>query len=302
LNSRININFVNPAEKVHFRELSGKFTKVLSSSMKKDNQISLETINNCFKTLVKNDELVIENSAFGGVEYGLPERGDNFSGLKLKIPFPNKDGIIRKNDPDSIEVLTHEIDHVLRYKTQKGFLMTLITKKLPEKLDFLQDFFYEKFLHKNEVVSHYVYPEKMLNNKEARTKYVRKTIEKFLNKKSITPEQRVEILKVWQCGMYDELMAYKKSSHNYVKYKFPSDDLVKKLKNSEDLNLEESGAVYDSSKIEKLEEKLLALKEFIKQAEKNYTQKIIEKNYFFEGKIKVINEMLANETKKINIC
>lgn len=234
-------------------------------------------------------------------------------GYELNIQFPNNKEYIKKSDFDSMETLDHESCHFFKAITEPKYTVRNISIKLPFNVRRQKSYYYNTYLYQNELKKTFILKKKFLQNKEpARIDNVKKGINKFFNKNKFSSLVKVEMLQDWRLGLKDEIAAWNQGLKSYIEFRFPLNELTKKLQNGKELKLKDyardskkthtfldKSKRFNSKQYKTLDEKIQALNSFVVELKDWKCKAVIDDILFLNNKKQIVEEFLAQEIAKV---
>lgn len=201
-------------------KLCAKFSQMVDDKFKKQGFVTKEELKGFFKTLAPNVDSNIWGSFRGVLRYNFTDNTyGTINGYILEIPLTDyKNSSIKKNDYENIRNLRHESKHFFKHIVEPKYSVSITKRKLPAY--FHGEKLYEKYLYENELKNIPIFKRFYLKtNKTARINFVKNKINDFFIKNTFSSEEKIDILRIWKCGLRDELSAYKSEVTKKVKVK-----------------------------------------------------------------------------------
>lgn len=250
------------------KNLSRKHTYLLDKKLMEQGFVTKDDLDTFNRTIIPNVNVSIveTNSREPYVDTIIDENTNKVLGLEVGLHF-DEDMRIYSNDKEKRKDIIHEIKHVHNIVAKPKYFETMLIM-LPKKKDIQQCKFYDKFLYAHDLDNVFVLKRlKLSKNDPQRVNILTDKIEKFFKKKSFTQEEKITTLQQWKYGLKNELSAFDEAIQDALAHN-------KEIsKNAADV-------------------KTAQINSFL--ANKEYDE-VINKDYFFPQKIKIVESMLAKE-------
>lgn len=275
-----------------------------------------------------------EMSSFysGFLRQKMNKESGTIEGYEIHTRFTDNKDFYEKDDFEKIKTFKHEKKHLLRRITQPRYAVTKLLKNTTPEMKKNQWNFYKSVLYQDEVKNLAILSQssprgpklKIINSiktkiddillrkqrkylrqhPNARIELLEKELENFFKGNKCSSEAKIEILQKWRYALKDEFAECTDGKLYCIEKEYAPEKLFKLLDGKSRIyyqperTIDNKKIYFDPSGCTTTEEIMNKLNSFVDMVKNDSCKNISEHKYFFPQKIKIIEQMLADEMSK----
>lgn len=279
------------------RSFCAKFSKLLEDSFEKQGKIRLQDIQDFYKKEIPSIDIDVVNAKNGVLNYKYTNKNnDIINGFTMRIPCSDrKKQIIYSNDPKNISIAEHENGHLARAIYEPKYTTISPRNSLAKKQQDSQGLFYKKIMYANELsyLSRSIQKE-VSSDMNLRKVFIKNSIRDFFTVNNFSSPEKIEILRKWRIRLADEQKGHK--TEIFTREKNYEKNFINSLNKGKDIIVPgENEIAFNSKMYNSLDEKISALKSFMKKAPAKTYRNSCHNKLFLPEKRKIVKELLLDE-------
>lgn len=275
-----------------------KFSKFVDDCFEKNGILTKEEIQNFYKQQIPTIDVEVISSKRGGLGYKYTDDSEQaIKGYFVKVPFSNGKNVIYSDDCISSSILKHENGHLTRAIFEPKYSIISVPGRLSEKQNNEQCIFFNSLIYNNEL-SDLPFSKKkdLTSNKTLRREFIKDSIDNFFLQNNFSSEEKIDILEKWRYRLKDELSEVRTETDALVENKFNKKNIEQSIKDNKNVIIPINNELsFFSSNYNTFEEKISALKSFIKKMQSYSYRNFADNQLFLFDKKQIIEKMLLKE-------